>query len=287
MNRIACALLAIVLTGCAHAGMSAEDAAFFQDDRANPYSFNRSVAYTLLRTKQPLEASRVIHRMLEMRPKSVEAHCMLGRAYLDMRQFDLAERALNSALRLDDAYAEAHALLGVLLDTLGRHEEAQLRHRRSIKEAPKNASFRNNLGFSLYLQGHYDRAVYAYRAALSWDMTDHRVHNNLAFAYARLGNFHKAEEHFKLAGPPAQASNNLGFVYEHIGDDMQAYTYYYLAVRQDPLLVPARANLDRVCKRLGMPVPEVAMPTFVNEPLPPTEAVVSQARVPETSESAP
>ncbi|MFT3926087.1 MAG: tetratricopeptide repeat protein [Myxococcales bacterium] len=283
------ALAALWLSACAHQqNLSEQEAAFFQDDRANPYSFNRAVAQTLLRTNQPLEASRVIHRLLEMKPESVEAHCMLGRAYLDMKQFDLAERALKTALRFDPKCAEAHALLGVLLDTLGRHGEAQLRHRLSIREAPKNPSFRNNLGFSLYLEGSYERAIFAYKAALARDMADHRVHNNLAFAYAKLGRIDKAQEHFKLAGPPAQVSNNLGFVYEDMGDDQHAYEYYHLAVRQNPLLVPARANLDRVCQRMGVPVPEVDLPkTFANEPLPPAEAAVSQAKVPDTSEGAP
>ena len=112
------------------------------------------------------------------------------------------------------------------------------------------------------------------------------MHNNLGFAYARLDNFEKAEEHFKLAGPPAQASNNLGFVYEAQGDDEHAYEYYYLAVKQDPLLQPARANLARVCERLGRLVPQVEIPDVKTEPLPPPEAIISQATAVSTNSKA-
>lgn len=246
------------LLGCAGtAAQTQDEAPGLRDPRSNPYAFHRSIAYTLLQTNQPMEATRMIRRMIDLRPNEVEPYCMLGRAYLDMRQLEPAERALRVALRKDPASAEANSLLGVLLDTVGRSEQAQERHLRAIKLKPKDASYRNNLGFSFYLEGRYTRAIRAYQAALERDMASRRTHNNLGFAYGKAGDFARAQQHFKLAGPAAQVSNNLGFLLEEAGKYEQAYDQYLRAVTEDPLLVPARMNIERVCKRLGRPVPKV------------------------------
>ena len=153
--------------GCAGSQLQDKDVSEIHDERANPYTFNRSVAYTLLRTSQPMEASRVIRRMLEMKPHSAEALCMLGRAYLDLREYELAERAFKGSLAEDAEYAQAHALLGVMLDSRGRHQEARVSHQRAINLEPNSAAFRNNLGFNLYLDGRYKQAIKAYTAALA------------------------------------------------------------------------------------------------------------------------
>jgi Flp pilus assembly protein TadD len=292
MTRALFAALLSLLAGCVGASrMKLDDKAAFADERANPYTFNRSVAYTLLRTNQPMEASRVIQRMLELNSDSAEPYVMLARAYIDLREFEPAERSLRTALRKDAKYASAHSMLGVLLDMKSRHEEAERSHRRAIELAPKNAGYRNNLGFSLYLRGRYLDAVHAYEAALERDSADHRIRNNLAFAYGKLGQFDKAEAQFGLAGPPAQASNNLGFLHEQRGELEPAYGYYLQAVQQDPLLEQARDNLKRVCVQLDRPVPEVELPSYASEAESPAEApappAVAPAPVPQATKGSP
>lgn len=278
-------LFAFGIGACAGTAQQVQDDPTFHDERANPYAFHRSVAYTLLQTNQPMEATRVIRQMIDLKPDEVEPYCMLGRAYLDMRQLDASQRALRLALRKDPKSAEAHSLLGVLLDTLGQSEQAQVQHGAAIKLQPKDASYRNNLGFSFYLQGRYTRAVRAFKAALERDMASRRTHNNLGFAYGKLGELGRAEQHFKLAGPPAQASNNMGFLFEEQGEYEQAYDQYLLAVKRDPLLVPARANIERVSKRLGRPVPQIEIePRAVDRE--PAGVELSKADV-ATSETAP
>jgi Flp pilus assembly protein TadD len=271
----------LLLSACGASNAQLKDQGpIFAREKSNPYSFDRSVAYTLLRTNQPMEASQVIRRMIDMKADEPEPYYMLGRAYLDMRQFDASEKWLRFALSKDPKYAPAHATLGMLLDTVGRHEEAEQAHAHAIEIAPKDASYRNNLGFNYYLRGRYQDAVVQYKAALERDASAHRAHNNLGFAYGKLGRLDKAEEHFKFAGPPAQASNNLAYLYEERGDLEHAYTYYVLSVTQDPLLLPARLNLERICARLGRPVPEVKVPSIVGEAVAPPESALSKDPAP-------
>jgi Flp pilus assembly protein TadD len=214
--------------------------------------------------------------MIDLQSDQAEPYYMLGRAYLDMRQYDSSEKWLRYALRKDKEYAPAYSTLGMLYDTVGRHEEAERNHKRAIQLAPKDASYRNNLGFNYYLRGRYKDAVAQYNAALERDASAHRVHNNLGFAYGKLGRLDKADEHFKFGGPPAQASNNLAYLYEERGELEQAYSYYVLAVTQDPRLVPARENLERICARLGRPVPELQVPSIQEEGVAPPESASSK-----------
>jgi Flp pilus assembly protein TadD len=246
-------------TATAKSGKAPESADELENVEASAYEFYRSVSKTLLRTNQPLQASRTIRRLFKLKPESPEPYFLMGEAYVAMRHFDAALKMLQTAIEKDPKYAEAHSILGVTLNMLGRHRQADLSHRKAIELDQNNASYHNNLGFSLYLQGLYSQAVQSYQAALQRDPGARRVHNNLGFAYGKVGKEREAYESFKLAGLPAQASNNMGFVQESKGRLEEAYDYYLAAVNQDPELLQARRNLERVCKRLGRPIPDVAV----------------------------
>lgn len=247
----------VCATACAGPQQEAPDETVLGDERANPYKFNLSVAYSLLDTQQPMEASRVARRLMTLNPDAIEPYYVLARAYLDMRQPDSAEKMLREILRRDPKLAKAHSLYGTLLDVRGEHAAAVVKHRRAITLAPNDAAYRNNLGFSLYLNGNYRGAIKAYTRALERDAGLRRVHNNLGFAHGKLGEMEKAAKQFSMAGPPAQVSNNLGVLHEDRRELESAYDYFLTAVHMDPELVPARANLERVCAALGRPVPEL------------------------------
>jgi Flp pilus assembly protein TadD len=227
------------------------------DDAA--YKFYRSVARTLLRTDQPLQAAENIRRLFKLKPKSPEPSYLMGQAYVAMEQYDFAIKMFDQAIDRDRKYAPAYSMKGVVLNNLGRHQEANEAHLRAIRVDEENASYYNNLGFSYYLQGDYKQAVISYLDAINVDPGDKRVHNNLGFAYGKLGKLKSALRHFKLAGTPDQANNNLGFVFEVNGHPERAYEYYVVALKQNPDLVQAQKNLQRVCGILGRVVPDFAV----------------------------
>lgn len=278
MKRIGLTLLYLAAIGCAGAQEEAPDDTVFKDERANPYKFNLSVAYSLLDSQQPQEAGKIARRLMDMDPDAAEPYYVLARAQLDMRQLDAAEKMLRETLRRDPKFAKAQSLYGTLLDVRG-DAGAAARHRRAIALEPKNANFRNNLGFSLYLRRDYRAAIKAFEAALERDGSLRRVHNNLGFAYGRLGEMDKAAAEFAQAGPPAQVSNNLGVLQEERGDREGAYSYFLNAAQIDPLLVPARANLERVCAQLGRGMPELPDPKSMpaRDHVEPVDAVYIEA----------
>lgn len=251
--------LAGALVGCAPASQPSSTTAVWEDPDADPYNFYRAVSYTLLRTRQYMKATQSIKRLIKLRPGLPEPHYMMARAYLGMEQYEAARKLFLRAIARDEKYAPAHAQLGVLLNMLGRHRAADVEHRKAIALEPGSAAYRNNLGFSQYMQGRHRQAVTSYLAALERDAAQKRIHNNLGFAYAKLGVLDKALAHFKLAGPPAQAVNNLGYAAEDQGHLERAYDLYAQAVAQDPELIQAKRNLERVCTKLGRPVPNLGV----------------------------
>lgn len=225
----------------------------------SPYAFHRAIGLTLLRTDQPRRALPHLQRMARLKPDRPEPLYYLGRAYMGMKLWGQATAVLEKAIAGAPGYAPARASLGVLRDINGHHAAAELAHQAAIKLDPDNASYHNNLGFSRYLQGRNREALAELEIALRLDPSMRRIHNNLGFVYGKLGRLDRAREHFRLAGTDAQVENNMGLIHEQRGDYERAYQAFVTALLRDPEMGAARGNLERVCRRLGKPMPDLAM----------------------------
>jgi Flp pilus assembly protein TadD len=223
----------------------------------DPYALHRAIGETLLRTEQPRRALPHLRRLVRLRPKTSEPYYLLGRAFMEMRLWKAASGMFERALAIKKDFAAAYSMLGVVYDSSGDHDRADAAYRQAIELDPQRASFYNNLGFSLYLRGEYQGALEAYEQALSLNAAERRTHNNIGFAYGKLGEVDDAWAHFRLGGSKAQAINNLGLVYEGRGDLDRAVELFVQALAENAELTAARGNLERVCKRLGRPVPEI------------------------------
>jgi Flp pilus assembly protein TadD len=247
-------LMVVGLLACGQEKM--EDAAEKVLTAKDPYAFHRAMCYTLLRTNQNAKAVTHARRLIAAKPEEAEPHYLLGRAVMGMELYREAKQELERAIQLGPKLAAAHSMLGVLLDTQGKHVQAEKAHRRALKLNGKAASYHNNLGFCLYLQGRYSEAVKIFRVALKHDPGSRRVHNNLGFALARAGRLDEALKNFKVAGDEVHAYNNLGLAHELRGETEQAF-HYYLRARVAGDVPRVQQNLERVCRKLGRPVPRV------------------------------
>jgi Flp pilus assembly protein TadD len=253
---LALALALVTASGCGARQPSAAETRELLD-KDSPYAFYRALAHTMVRTRQYQRATPHIRTMMRMRPGDAEPLYLLARVYAGMGIYETASTTLKAALELDADYLPAIALLGVTNDHLGRHAEAERWHRKALALQPTSVSVYNNLGFCLYLQGRYREARNVYLRALRYQPGDRRLHNNLALAYGRTGDLDNAIRHFRLAGSDASVASNMGLVYESRGDLEAAYRQYVIALAADPTLAEARGNLERVCGRLGRPVPDL------------------------------
>ena len=71
------------------------------------------------------EAIKHLEKAIALYPKYLEAHVLLGSAYLDTHQLDKAESALRRALEIRSKSAEAHFLLGEVYRQQKKYVEAE------------------------------------------------------------------------------------------------------------------------------------------------------------------
>ena len=255
MRVFSIVLLAVAVAGCGGSNKKLGEPELGGGE--SPAAFHRAIGLTLLRTDQPRRALPHLQRLVRLESDRPEPLYLLARAYMSMHLWEQARAVLDKAIAMAPKYAPARATLGVLLDSTGDHREAESAHQAAIKLDPTNASYRNNLGFSRYLQGRYRDALSALQGALRLDPSMRRIHNNLGFVYGKLDRIPRAREHFRLAGSVAEAENNIGLVHEQRGDLDSAYHAYVTALLREPQLRQARGNLERVCERLGKPMPSL------------------------------
>lgn len=221
-----------------------------------------AVARELVERRAWPEAFAALQRYHAEAPPTAESLTLRGVALREQGLYDEARSDLERATRIDEGYASAHAALAILLDIQSRWEEAEPHHRRALAIEPRNPAYWNDLGFAAFSRGKTSDAVQAFRTALEIEPTFRRARTNLGFAYARSGDFTRAAQQFSLAEPPAEARNNLGVAYEAAGLLAPAFDAYLEAVRLDPRLSRARANLVNVARASGRALP----PDVATEP---------------------
>ena len=115
------------------------------------------------------QALERIERGLGLEPLSAEGHRLLGRARVELGQFDEAIEAYQRAIVIDDRDVWSMNNLGLLYIQRGQSEEALLPLARAVELRGNSPVFQNNLGTALEQTGHVPEAKEAYEAAVAAD----------------------------------------------------------------------------------------------------------------------
>jgi tetratricopeptide (TPR) repeat protein len=97
----------------------------------------------LLGKERQQEGITHLEKAILIYPKFLEAHLMLGTAYMDAHQLDKAEAALRKALKINPALPEAYFALGEIYRQQRKYAEAE----KVLREGLKNGNH--------FWQGHY------------------------------------------------------------------------------------------------------------------------------------
>ena len=97
---------------------------------------------------------------------AAELQVKLGQGYLNQGELETARDKLQRALELDPRSVDAHTLMGVLQERIGRLEIAEKHYRRAVELKPDGGAVNNNYGTFLCGSGrfaeareYFDRAV--------------------------------------------------------------------------------------------------------------------------------
>jgi hypothetical protein len=82
-------------------------------------------AYILFEEKDYEKAEKEIQSAIKLRPRYSEAYCLLGRVLYEKNDIDKAIECFKKATEIDSDYAEAYYNLGILLKEKRRFEEAE------------------------------------------------------------------------------------------------------------------------------------------------------------------
>ncbi|RWX55790.1 hypothetical protein EDI28_10680 [Photobacterium chitinilyticum] len=176
------AVITLVLTGCTgYSTMQSEDTKVrLQSDR--------ELAEVALVGGRPGSAIDIYRQQLESRPDDVELLYLLGVAYNQTGEFDLALHFLDKA-KAQDLAVKQH-VRGDILRELGRAKLAlgDIRQaQRDLESAadllPASAETMNSLGVSYALQKEYGKAREAFIVALAIEPGSLEYRNNLALGW--------------------------------------------------------------------------------------------------------
>jgi type IV pilus assembly protein PilF len=134
-------------------------------------------------------------------PIRVQAQLDLARGYLEQGNIDRARTSLHSALEIDPRAVEAHTLLGVLYASESENALAEQYFKTALKIDPTNSQALNNYGSFLYSQGRYEEAVTSLQLLVQ--DTDYRARGqafeNLGLAQIKVDDMAGAKESFNRA----------------------------------------------------------------------------------------
>jgi len=196
---------------------------------------------------QGKDALPALRRAAELLADDAEAHANLGRALLELRQWQAALASLRRSLALQPRDPAVLIAAANVLRELKRSREALPLYAAALNLEPASAEALNNLGNAFLELGESADAAGAYRRALAVRPRDALIHLNLGLALAAAGERQQAVASYRrtLELDPASvaALNNLGNVLRELGERREALALYQRAVELDGRRADSLRNL--------------------------------------------
>ncbi len=188
-------------------------------------------------------------------PDNRGGHLNLGVAYMNRKQFNLAEGEFRRALAVSPEYPRAYYALGQLALRRERYDEARQWLLRVMALVPDYPGTHYVLGEVERKQGRAEAAEAAFRRAVELNPRDAKAHERLGLLAQQAGNDAAAETLYLAAlrnnPDSALARNNLGTIYIKRQDWSRALEHFTAAVRRNQDDVDAAYNRAMALDMMG------------------------------------
>lgn len=133
--------------------------------------------------------------------QAAQMQVQLGQGYLQQGKLETAQERLQRALQLDPRNVDAHTMLGVLNERINRPEIAETFYRKATELKPDGGAVNNNYGAFLCGRGRYAEADTYFQRALAdpFYKTPGDAFGNAGACAAKSGNTDKAATYFRSA----------------------------------------------------------------------------------------
>ena len=172
---------------------------------------------------------------IRLDPKNQEALNNLGNAYQREARYDLAVKYYEEVLRLNNNNPLGHNDLGVAYQNLGKTDLAIREFLEAIRLDPDYTDARNNLGNIYLITNQLDLATEQYRKTIDLNPKHMMAHTNLGILYQKQGKMKEALEEFKIGlslNPHSAISQfNYGYMMDIMGQKGEAIAHYEEAIK--------------------------------------------------------
>ncbi|XP_066254780.1 protein O-mannosyl-transferase TMTC4 [Euwallacea similis] len=205
----------------------------------------------LLRESGELKkAESLLRKAVEVRPNFAAAWMNLGIVLSGRGQLLEAETAYRLAIKYRTKYADAQYNLGNLYLDMEKHEQALVAWKEAVNLRPNHVAAWGNTLALLDSRNRAHEAVKLGISALKHVPKAPSIHFALANVLGKLRRFPEAEFHFlqaiKLNENNALYYSNLGVLYHRWERTEKARQMYLKAIKLDPQLASAKANLRKL-----------------------------------------
>jgi protein O-GlcNAc transferase len=179
-----------------------------------------------------------IQKALQYAPHNFHLHNNLGTAYKAEKKLDEAIASYQKALQFNPQYADAYNNLGTALQEKRLPDDAITFYQKALQLNPRYADAYFNLGTAFRVKGRIEEATACYQKALQLNPDFFEAYNNLGVDFKERGQLHEALTYFQkvLQLSPAfvEAYNNIGSILTDQGKLNDAETYYRRALQMKP-----------------------------------------------------
>lgn len=173
-------------------------------------------------TDDPQKAIKRYAKVVEKSPSDAEAWYFLGRAHVQLKQWNEALAALAKATELNPADARAHFRKGEALEGLGKPDDAIKAYEAALAVDSTLVAAQAKLASAMLAAGRHEDAIRLYKEALKNDPPDKAgYYTNIGTAYFKAGDMAQAVKWFEktveLAPDSPVTFFNLGAMYRRLG----------------------------------------------------------------------
>ncbi len=146
-----------------------------------------------------VHASRLYEEFLQIMPDYLPVLSNLGTIYVELGNFDKAEKLLKRAAQIDNKNIYILYNLARLYHIKEKYKEAKQLYEKIVKHNPNFGHAWNNLGLIFKALGKLPEAITAFKKATKLLPNYAPSFNNLAVAFEEANHFYEAEKNFKKA----------------------------------------------------------------------------------------
>ncbi len=192
----------------------------------------------LVQESDPQAKIKTLKKVIEIQPNA-KHYAALGRAYVDLEQWDQALIFLKKAYDLDQNYLDISNDIGIVYEEKGMIDDAISEYQKEISKYPDNPKPWYNLGFLYRREKRYEKSIESYQKAVAVDPGYASAFYNIANIYFEdKKDYETAIYYYKeaIAADPSHSSAyyNMGNVYFHKKDYQESIKLYLKAVEIKP-----------------------------------------------------